>query len=126
MLGSQAADRDHPSTLVTRWTSAIGQKGKGKGKCYVCGKPGHYASECSQAQGGKHGGGKGKKGGKGSGGGKKGGKGTGRGFQGECNFCHRWGHKESECYKKQKAGNGKGQAVGALQAAQPAQPSPPP
>ena len=62
--------------------------------------------------GGKQGGRKGKEGGKQGGGKQGGGKAQAPAkFDGECNFCHKYGHKSADCYAKQKEqakGKGRG------------------
>eukprot|EP00972_Heterocapsa_arctica_P056759 8379420-Heterocapsa_arctica.AAC.1 len=64
---------------------------KGKGKCRRCNKPRHFEKDCWATVPIK---GKGKeKGEKGKGDLKGKGKGAATTpFQGECNFCQRWGH----------------------------------
>ena len=43
----------------------------------------------------------------------KGGKGTGGKFDGNCHFCGKYGHKTTECWKKDEAmGKGKGGGKG--------------
>ena len=80
-------------------------KGDGKGtdakkrntKCFACGKMGHVRAECRS--GGK---GKGKgKGKKGQGKGKDGNAGSQK-FDGACNYCQKYGHRERDCEKKKK------------------------
>ncbi len=83
-------------------------------KCANCGKMGHWAKGCwapkDGGKGGKEGSSKsGKRGfGKGSKDYGKSGKGKGGGkFNGTCNCCFRYGHKETECRKK-ASDSGKG------------------
>ena len=80
-------------------------------KCHICGKTGHLARDCRLRRGGppfsspgRYGRG-GRGGGRGfnSGRGYNGGRGSRRpaAFQGECNYCGKWGHKKADCWKLQ-------------------------
>ena len=91
-----------------------GKSAGGSPPCTICGRKGHTPAACWFRPGGP-GAGKGKtdskvkgkgdvKGAKGNWKGKSGGKqpsGKGSGhFDGECSYCHKWGHKRADCRKR--------------------------
>ncbi|CAK0848676.1 unnamed protein product, partial [Prorocentrum cordatum] len=92
-------------------------KGKGKGgkdRCQICHKLSHTARDCYwRDKGNQKGDGKGRGAGAGSKGGKDA-KGKGKDgytFTGKCDYCHKTGHKKSDCKKRIADEKAKGNAA---------------
>ena len=77
-------DQEHEDDSINYMNKGGKSKGKGKGACHNCGKPGHFARECPK------------------------GKGKGKGFQGACYTCGEYGHSAKDCTWTIKGGKAKG------------------